>query len=207
MSHVLHFTVFTSANLPCSCAWLPPPPHLCSEDQGTTSRVLVSVGYLSVPITSNASLRWGQVQCPPGAYCTGGLLSVCPRGVFGNTSSLSTPLCSGPCSEGYFCPSNSTSPTQHECGEGVTVGASVYCPLGSGLPLLALPGEETTGGTSPTTRTTALPCASGSYCIGGVRALCPAGRFGCANRLSDPACNGPCTASFFCVAGSLSSQG
>ena len=54
--------------------------------------------------------------------------------------------------------------------------------------------------------TSTLPCRSGWYCTGGVATLCEGGRFGCADRLSEPNCNGPCPAGFYCPAGSVSSQ-
>lgn len=81
----------------------------------------------------------------------------------------------------------------------------MYCPPGSGLPKVALPGEYTVGPTS-LTRNGTLPCPSGSYCINGTMFPCPAGRFGCADRLGSSDCNGPCTAGFFCPEGSRSSQ-
>lgn len=34
--------------------------------------------------------------------------------------------------------------------------------------------------------------------------MCPAGRFGCSPRVSDPLCNGPCTAGYYCNAGAVS---
>ena len=89
---------------------------------------------------------------------------------------------------------------QFACGN-----ESMYCPLGSGAPLIAQPGVYTVG-PSPATRNGTLPCVSGSYCVNGTMLPCPAGRFGCADRLGDPLCNGPCTAGFYCPTGSSGSQ-
>ncbi len=100
----------------------------------------------------------------------------------------------------YFCDGRATTPTQHPCGNN-----SVYCPAGSAAPTLAGPGVYTIG-PSAMTRTDTVPCPGGSYCVNGISALCPAGRFGCADRLGDPDCNGPCTGGFYCPAGSTSSQ-
>lgn len=46
-----------------------------------------------------------------------------------------------------------------------------------------------TTGPSPSTRNGTRPCPSGSFCVDGLSHRCPAGRFGCADRLSDPMCN------------------
>jgi hypothetical protein len=129
-----------------------------------------------------------------------GVAEVCPPGTYGAVAGLASPECSGACVAGYFCPANSTSATQAPCG-----GVSAYCPAGSGRAREAAPGEYTLGPTV-TTRNSSLPCPSGSYCAGGVRSLCEAGSFGCADRLSVPTCNGPCTAGYYCPAGSTSSQ-
>ena len=80
-----------------------------------------------------------------------------------------------------------------------------YCPAGSAAPVSAKAGEYTVG-PSPATRNSTLPCTSGTYCVAGTARPCPAGRFGCADRLGDADCNGPCTAGFYCPEGSASSQ-
>jgi hypothetical protein len=100
----------------------------------------------------------------------------------------------------YFCPSGSPDPYQRPCGS-----ASLYCPPGAGAPIAALPGEYTVGGT-PLTRSSAVQCTSGSYCVDGMLIACPAGRYGCSERLSSSDCNGWCTAGFYCPTGSSSSQ-
>jgi hypothetical protein len=85
------------------------------------------------------------------------------------------------------------------------VQQQVYCPPGSSTPLIAQAGEYTIG-PSNSTMEDVLPCPSGFFCVHGSAVACPAGRFGCANRLSDATCNGPCTAGFYCPVGSSSSQ-
>jgi hypothetical protein len=138
--------------------------------------------------------------CPLGFYCSGGMAVPCPAGTYGAAAALSSPACSGPCAAGYTCPAASTTPEHTLCG-----GIAVYCPEGSAIAVLAAPGEYTLGPT-PATRTGVRPCPSGSYCVGGVRLPCEAGSFGCADRLPTSTCNGPCTAGFYCPAGSVSSQ-
>lgn len=145
-------------------------------------------------------------MCPSGTYCQDGVQSPCPSGRYGAVAGLSSAMCSGMCSVGYFCPPNSTSATQVECGWDQRVPSAVYCPPASGEPTQAALGEYTSGGTSQATRGTALPCPSGSFCVSGSAHWCPPGRFGCADRLSDPGCNGPCTAGFYCPLGASSSQ-
>ena len=183
--------------------------------------MLVSTGSYSVPENVSASTRWSEAQCPPGYYCANGVRSPCPPGSYGATPGLLTASCSGACAAGYFCPSNSTSPTQRQCGVDVVVPctngssngtgpcigdpASVYCPGGGGSPLFADAGTYTAGATE-WTMNRSLPCDSGSYCTGGVMYPCPPGRFGCADRLGSEECNGPCAAGFYCPVGSLTSQ-
>ncbi len=155
--------------------------------QGTDVRLMVGPGSFSTPVTDPEVNRWGQAPCPAGSYCVHGVRALCPGGRFGNATSMTSPACSGPCFAGHYCPPGATSPDQFQCGT-----IAVYCPLGSAAPSQALPGEYTTGGVCASTRSAAAPCPSGSYCINGTVEPCPAGRFGCADRLSDIGCNGPC---------------
>ncbi len=141
-----------------------------------------------------------QAPCPPGQYCAGGVAALCPAGVYGATPELQSPACSGLCAAGYYCPPGSTTATEVPCG-----GEDVYCPEGSGLPRVAPPGMYTVGPSS-VTRNDSAPCPSGSFCVGGVLRPCDAGSFGCADRQWLPTCNGPCTAGYYCPAGSTSSR-
>jgi hypothetical protein len=47
-------------------------------------------------------------------------------------------------------------------------------------------------------------CPMGTYCIGGVKHLCPAGRFGEIKRQINESCSGECFPGWFCPAGSIS---
>ena len=208
-----------------------PPCNVRPMSQGTSAPVEVAPGWYTLPEqVANASHQTGSSPCEPGSFCALGVKWPCPPGTFGNSSQLQNPACSGMCDAGYgtyrealvrvqrtpdviekaqhcacdphryYCDGGAIVGTQHPCGD-----ASVYCPMGSGVPAVAVPGEYTTG-PAANTRNSTLPCPSGSFCLDGVRALCPAGRFGCADRLSTAGCNGPCTAGFFCPLGSNSSQ-
>ena len=72
----------------------------------------------------------------------------CPAGRYGNEYGLSDPACTGPCSPGYYCRPDATTPTEYMCGvqsSHVPAGPeSVYCPEASGLPKQAPEGFVTT---------------------------------------------------------------
>ena len=144
-----------------------------------------------------ASLRTSQAICPAGSYCSNGIALACPGGKFGSTTGLGTSTCSGECAAGYYCPSNSASPHEFECGS-----AAVHCPAGSAAPLVVPPGMYSIGGFNTTTRTSAVECPAGTFCLNGVMSPCPAGRFGCSILVSEPQCSGPCLDGFWCTNGS-----
>jgi hypothetical protein len=110
------------------------------------------------------------------------------------------------CAAGYYCPNGSITAKQRECG-----GPHLYCPEGSGKPLAVPRGFYSTGGADSlggsghgATRTNVVRCEPGSFCQGGVRRKCPAGRFGASSGLASPACDGKCAAGHYCPAGSTS---
>ncbi len=179
----------------------PPRVHLLDTLQGAEAPTPATPGFFTVPgVGEGVRNQAAEAPCQPGQYCAGGLVAPCPAGVYGATPEQASPACSGPCAPGHFCPAGSTSAFQFPCG-----GEDVFCPAGSGLPQAAAPGMFTMGPT-PATRDDSAPCPGGSYCAGGVQRRCEAGSFGCADRLSTPTCNGPCTAGHFCPAGSISSR-
>jgi hypothetical protein len=170
--------------------------------QGTAAPVPATPGWFTGPSDDPAASTTQSYEsvCPPGSYCAGGVRRVCPAGRYGGRPAEASSACEGACQAGFFCPANSTSPTQEPCG-----GVGLYCPPGSAAAASARPGEFTVGGNA-TTRSGVVPCPSGSYCRDGEVHPCPAGRFGCAERLGDADCNGPCSAGFFCPPNSTSSQ-
>lgn len=209
------------------------PEFYCPE--ATRTRQVVAVGHYSTPETPNVANRTDVAVCPPGSFCQFGLRRLCPGGRYGSTPALVEEACSEVCPyvptpslcafapavdafcfrssaagficvlhcrPGYFCPAGSSSATANPCG-----GEAVYCPQGSAAPVVAEPGELTVGGfPNGTTRTATQPCLLGSFCLGGVSQLCPAGRFGCSEYVFDVLCNGPCAAGFYCPRGSTSNQ-
>ena len=52
--------------------------------------------------------------------------------------------------------------------------------------------------TSQTTRTTQLHCPIGSYCVNGVRKVCPAGKYGRTKGLTTSKCSGKCLKGYNC---------
>ena len=49
-------------------------------------------------------------------------------------------------------------------------------------------------------------CPKGSYCIGGVKELCPAGKYGSETGLTTATCSGECSAGYYCPAGSINNR-
>jgi hypothetical protein len=138
--------------------------------------------------------------CLPGHYCPQGSSlateRVCPKGEssgsslithslsldfpgrYGAEFGLSSPLCSGPCEAGYYCPQGSTIAAPEECGS-----SSVYCPEGSFQPMAVTKGYYSAGG-SASTRTHQLQCEKGFYCTErGEKQPCAIGSYGDAEGL------------------------
>ena len=166
------------------------------ENQTTTQAVSVSGNSPYLPTYWTTQMT-SQQQCSPGSYCHGGISFLCPQGKYGATAGLTDAMCSGSCMEGYYCPTGSTSATQVPCGS-----SSVFCPTGTGEPLPVYPGYYSVGGNDDTTRTAERKCEPGSYCVGGVRHLCAAGRWGGGFGALNSSCSGPCAAGYYCPAGS-----
>ena len=129
----------------------------------------------------------------------------CGAGNWSNVTGLGVP-CYLLCDAGYVCTAGSRSPQSQQCG-----GPSVYCPAGSGVTSPVQAGYLSTGGTTSTRTSRALCPAPGDamgfglglYCPGdGYNYTCPPGVYGAAVGLSAPSCSGPCSAGYYCPAGS-----
>lgn len=83
---------------------------------GSPKPLVVPPGYYS--IHGNSSTRDDIRVCPPGTYCVHGVLRECPAGRYGDTTELSSPLCSGPCRKGFYCPVGSTISVEEPCPRG-----------------------------------------------------------------------------------------
>ncbi len=139
------------------------------------------------------------VQCPPGSYSLvgAGACEPCPGGRFGASAALSSSVCTGTCTAGYFCPAGSTSPTQGTCPPGqYSIAGAASCTNCSAGRYGASPGTNT-----PSCDAVCNPgyvCPPGSIMGAPPGGQCPAGQYAftgalvCAN----------CTAGYACVSGS-----
>jgi hypothetical protein len=143
---------------------------------GSGSATAVSTGYYSTG-GGSAAVQTAQLPCEAGYYCVGGVRSACLAGTYSSATQLSS-ACSAVCPGGYFCPSGSSTPSP--CGS-----ADKYCPAGSGAAVSVSSGYYTTPVTgSVTNRTGQAQCEAGSYCVSGVKYLCPGGVYGAAVGLT-----------------------
>ena len=129
---------------------------------GSQQPVPAAPGELTVGGTE--ATRSGVSRCPSSQYCVNGTAFNCSAGRFGCATGLGSPDCNGPCAAGFFCPPGSDSNRRYACGN-----ASVYCPEGSGIPVLVSLGNYSLGGPQPDQHTMEAACPAGSYCLGGVK--------------------------------------
>lgn len=137
---------------------------------GSATPKAVTIGYYSsggTNITRNA-----QIACEKGNFCVAGRKYSCPPGTYGDAEKLHNDVppdvsifdatCSGLCAEGFYCPTQSTSPQQVPCPAGRygnerglrDANCSAICPLGHYCPAGTI---------------TPLKCPSGVF--GGYRGL------------------------------------
>jgi hypothetical protein len=82
---------------------------------------------------------------------------------------------------------------------------SVYCPLGSAVPLVAGPGFYTLGTVG--SRYDRAVCPLGRWCVEGVARDCPSGSYGGSQGLSNSSCSGRCDDGVQCDPGSTTARG
>ncbi|KAG9401129.1 hypothetical protein AC1031_009884 [Aphanomyces cochlioides] len=178
--------------------------------------------------TSGLNTSACSAPCPLGYFCRSGTIAPepCPAGLFGNATGLGRKECSLECSgtscvlplcvAGYYCPLGTLALIP--CGS-----SSLYCPQGSSMPTavstgyytivtaslnsidatLYLPGKRQQWATkSLTTRVSQQACEPGTYCLNGLKSLCPAGTYGSSAALASSACTGPCPSGYYCPEGS-----
>ena len=144
----------------------------------------------------------GSAKCPAGHYCPAGSGSeVC---VSGTSKSKTGQNCKYQCIDGPNC-RVTNDPNSTRC----------YCPSASPGPTYVSPGYYATGEGDDhypvETRDSQQRCPASKFCLGGGCGDttcdgnvqdCPAGRYGSNQGLSSSSCDGPCSAGFFCPAGS-----
>lgn len=96
----------------------------------------------------------------------------------------------------------STSNTEMQYLYTIDPTSSVFCPKTSARPIPVFLGHYTVGGSNSSTRTDQVLCPAGSYCTGGIRQPCPAGRYGFLTGLTSSNCSGLCAKGYYCPAGS-----
>ena len=139
--------------------------------------------------------------CGAGSYCPGGAApeTACPKGTYGESSGLSTILCSGECPAGKDgrltgmlsptcageCPAGSfceAGAPPRPCG-----AVDLFCPAGASVPSNVSAASYTTpvGPAHVQNRTGEAVCPGGFFCSGGDKAACVAGEF-CVGAVKTP---------------------
>lgn len=134
--------------------------------------------------------------CPVGNYCPEASTKPikCPSGRYGSSLGLQHVDCSGACKAGFYCPAASTRSDPYPCGR-----LTHYCPESSPARVLvdtgfySLPEEY-----DDSYRTAQEACGPGTFCIGGARFPCPAGRYGTILELHNSNCTDICPAGHYC---------
>ena len=185
--------------------------YYCPE--GSVERREVPKGYVSGPDESSEMTRYEINYCPAGFYCVNGGKNECGVNKYcpeGSSSPKDVPegYIAGPevaidtqkslimnCTEGYYCSGGA----MMDCGVGF------YCPAGSSDPIPVPFGYFTLPNDVPLFLRFAISiCPLGSYCLSGVRSLCPAGFFGDSYGLSSMNCSGLCLHGYLCPLGTVS---
>ena len=180
---------------------------------GSSRRIVVPDGYESQPTTVATTKRYEIQKCTAGFYCVNGGKNECGVNKYcpeGSSSPKDVPegYIAGPevaietqkslimnCTEGYYCSGGA----MMDCGVGF------YCPAGSSDPIPVPFGYFTLPNDVPLFVRFAISiCPIGSYCISGVRSLCPAGFFGDSYGLSSKNCSGLCLHGYLCPRGTVS---
>jgi len=131
--------------------------------------------------------------CPVGYYCLSGAQTPTPCG-----------------NVGVFCPAGSSQPTTASSGyyttwtqvSGDSTSSAASTPSTTEVQLLLPLVDQyiegnTTAAQRTDTRTGQQPCEPGSYCVDGVKRLCPPGVYGASKALSSAACTAPCPAGYY----------
>lgn len=96
------------------------PLSFCPE--GSFAPLPTPTGHYALATVSG--LFYNITKCEAGRYCALGVALPCPAGRYGAISAETSPVCSGICTQGYFCASGSLSPTAARCSG----GPEQFCP-------------------------------------------------------------------------------
>ena len=187
----------------CPIGTISPVSNKCGEGNfcpaGSTYPTLIPEGYVGkgADVETFDSID----MCPVGSYCQHGIQRVCPGGTYGDITGLSESTCAGLCPMGWHCPSGTIDPHLKPCSH----LPSSYCPEGSASPTMTTLGHYATDSTYKIGGGYGAEevCPPGSYCLEGIRHLCPGGRYGSTTQSITPTCDGPCTIGWFCPEGSI----
>ena len=196
------------------CSGLCPAGYFCPEGsvsptpcgnssqycpEGSSQPRPIPSGYFG--IGKDRNLHFDIIICPKGTYCMDGFKHVCQPGSYGDTVGLSTESCSAPCPAGYYCPTGSSDARAHPCSS----SPEFYCPEGSSRELRGKYGyysidyhHKDGAGYGEQEL-----CPKGSYCVDGVRHLCPAGHYGAMQQMTNQSCSGLCRPGWYCPAGPI----
>lgn len=176
---------------------------------GSSFPLKVPLGYYSFGNPNShavvTEVQHGVRICERGHYCRDGRRESCAGGRYGVSEGLSDPNCTGVCPMGFYCPPSSIYPTSRPCNPN---NPKEFCPEGSEHPSSVFKGYYAVnntlllgaGGGFADQRI----CPMGSYCIDGLRFLCPAGRFGDILGSVNASCSDACLVGFYCPPGSIS---
>lgn len=108
-----------------------PSTVYCPPGMGASFRV-VDLGYYTIGGHPTNRTRSSQARCPPGHYCSNGIIQPCPPGTYGLTAGLLSKKCTGVCPAGFRCPEKSIEPIRCEVGSYSTGGTSTCTPCPGG---------------------------------------------------------------------------
>ena len=105
--------------------------------------------------------------CQTGHWCPtlggGDTMYPCPGGTYGDSPSLETPSCSGPCQEGCVCDASSTDQCAAPCPAGY------YCLAGTGGPIAPIICPQ--GYFCPESSSEPTICPAGVFCAIGTASI------------------------------------
>ena len=122
-------------------------PMLMNECDSQLPRVLLTHDPFRSAVVLFITYLLSTSRCGPGFFCSEGTrhkapvgsyipnsgvaskkaATPCPGGTFGNFEGMMKPECSGSCTQGYFCPAGSTTPTANDCIRGNEARAGGGC--------------------------------------------------------------------------------